>query len=270
MSWRLSRRPKDDRFSRRVGRVSDVGFSRGMDCHHVRRRASGVAVTRSEAAGGTASGRRSGARFAVEAVGNFLLVFAFGAAIATHNWFAPLLIGAPLVAMVYSASRASVGHYNPALTLAMLIRRRLTMRDALVYWFVQLGAGLLAAMTVRAVVDSTQLAITAERTVNGFSLVGAFALELVFTCGLCCMAVVVSTGSSQRIDDYFRWPIVAGMVAGVIAISAITKASLDPAVSFYGAVQGIFSWPTLWVYLVSQLLSGIAASLTFLSLANHD
>jgi hypothetical protein len=36
----------------------------------------------------------------MEAVGNFVLVFAFGAAIAMHNWFGPLMIGAALVAMV--------------------------------------------------------------------------------------------------------------------------------------------------------------------------
>ena len=63
----------------------------------------------SEADGGTASVRRSAARFATEAVGNFVLVFAFGVAIATHSWFSPLLIGAPLVAMVYSGIACRVG-----------------------------------------------------------------------------------------------------------------------------------------------------------------
>ena len=49
----------------------------------------------------------------------------------------------------------------------------------------------------------------------------------------------------------------------------ITNGAFDPAVSFDDALLGIFSWPTLWVYLVSQLLSGIAATITFVSLADH-
>ena len=116
-----------------------------------------MAVIQSEAAGGTAFIRPSAARFAMEAVGNFVLVFAFGVAIATHSWFSPLLIGAPLVAMVYSGSRVPGGHYNPALTIAMLIRHRLPPRAALAFWLVQSAAGLLAAVSVRAIVDPRQL-----------------------------------------------------------------------------------------------------------------
>ena len=152
-----------------------------------------MAVIQSVAAGGTASVRRSAAWFATEAIGTFVLVFAFGVAIATHSWFSPLLIGAPLVAMVYAGSRVPGGHYNPALTIAMLIRHRLALRAALASWLVQSGAGLLAAVSVRAIVDPRQLAVTAAMTVKGPTLVAAFALELVLTCALCCVALEVST-----------------------------------------------------------------------------
>ena len=59
------------------------------------------------------------------------------------------------------------------------------------------------------------------------------------------------------------------MIAGAVAIGAITNGVFDPAVSFDDAVLGNISWPTLWVYLVSRLLSGIAATITFVSLADH-
>ena len=118
-----------------------------MDNHQPWCRPSDVAVIQSEAAGGdTASVRRSAAWFVTEAIGDFVLVFAFGVAIVTHSWFSPLLIGAPLVAMVYAGSRVPAGHYNPALTIAMLIRHRLALRAALASWLVQFGGGLLAAV----------------------------------------------------------------------------------------------------------------------------
>jgi aquaporin Z len=228
-----------------------------------------VAVIQSEAGGGTASGRRSAARFATEAAGNFVLVFAFGVAIATHSWFSPLLIAAPLVAMVYSGTRVPGGHYNPALTIAMLIRHRLAPRAALAFWLVQSGAGLLAAVSVRAIVDPRQLAVTAAMTVKGPTLVAAFALELVFTCALCSVALEVSTRNGHTVDDYYAWPIAFSLIAGAIVIGAITTGAVDPAISFDDVLLGIFSWPTLWIYLVSQLLSGIAATITFVSLADH-
>jgi aquaporin Z len=155
------------------------------------------------------------------------------------------------------------------MTIAMLIRRRLTVRTALAYWLVQVGAGLLAAVSVRAIVDPGKLAVTAAMTLKGSTLLAAFALELVLTCALCCVALEVSTGNSQIVDGYYGWPIGFSMIAGAIVIGAITNGAFDPAVSFDDALLGIFSWPTLWVYLVSQLLSGIAATITFVSLAGH-
>jgi aquaporin Z len=205
----------------------------------------------------------------MEAVGNFVLVFAFGVAISTHSWFSPLLIGVPLIAMICSSSRVQGGHYNPAMTIAMLIRRRFAVRTALAFWLVQFGAGLLAAVSVRAIVDAKQLAVTAAMTLKGSTLLAAFALELVLTCALCCVALEVSTGNSETVDDYYAWPIAFSVIAGAIAIAVITSDAFDPAVSFDDALLGIFSWPTLWVYLVSQLLSGIAATITFVSLAGH-
>ena len=241
-----------------------------MDHHQPWCRPSDVAVIRPVAADGdTASLKRSAAWFVTEAIGAFVLVFAFGVALVTHSWFSPLLIGAPLVAMVYAGSRVPAGHYNPALTIAMLIRRRLGLRAALASWLVQFGGGLLAAASVRAIVDPRQLAVTAAMTLKGPTLVAACALELVLTCALCCVALEVPTRISDTVDDYYGWPIAFGMIAGAIAIGAITSGVLDPAVSFDDGVLGIFSWPTLWVYLVSRLLSGIAATITFVSLADH-
>ena len=134
----------------------------------------------------------------MEAVGNFVLVFAFGVAISTHSWFSPLLIGVPLVAIIFSSSRVPRGHYNPAVTVAMLIRRRLAVRTALAFWLIQLSAGLVAAASVRAIVDPRQLAITAAMTLKGSTLLAAFALELVLTCALCCMALEVSTDDTRQ------------------------------------------------------------------------
>src|ERR1700735_629901 len=84
------------------------------------------------------------AKYVVEAIGTFFLVFTVGAAVGSGSPVAPLAIGAGLMVMVYAGGHVSGGHYNPAVTLAVLVRGRIKLRDAAAYWLVQLGAGLLA------------------------------------------------------------------------------------------------------------------------------
>jgi aquaporin Z len=215
---------------------------------------------------GSTSTKRAAARPAMEAAGNFVLVFAFGVAIATHSWFAPLLIGAPLVAMVCARNRMPDAYYNPSLSFAMLMRRRIAFRDALAFWLIQSGSGLSAATLVCAIVGPRHLAVTAA-TVKGGTLAVAFAFELAFTLALCFVAFDAPTSDGRTTHDDNRWPITFAAMASAIAIGAATEGAVDLDVG--DAVLGIFSWPTLWIYVVSQLLSGIAATNTFVSLAEQ-
>ncbi|MCW2538297.1 MAG: permease, glycerol uptake facilitator, partial [Frankiales bacterium] len=117
---------------------------------------------------------RAGVKYAVEAIGSFFLVFTVGAAVGSGSPLAPLGIGAVLMVMIYAGGHLSGGHYNPAVTMAVLIRRRIGLRDAVGYWVVQFGAGLLAAVVVRTVVDPARIATAAAMTLTGRTLLAAF------------------------------------------------------------------------------------------------
>ena len=71
------------------------------------------------------SGPPSGVKYAAEAIGTFFLVFTVGAAVGSGSQLAPLAIGAVLMVMVYAGGHISGGHYNPAVTLSVLVRRRI-------------------------------------------------------------------------------------------------------------------------------------------------
>jgi aquaporin Z len=216
------------------------------------------------------SGPRAGVKYAVEAIGTFFLVFTVGAAVGSGSPLAPLGIGAVLMVMIYAGGHLSGGHYNPAVTLAVLVRRRIRLRDAVGYWVVQFGAGLLAAVVVRTVVDPTRMASAAAMTLTGRTLLAAFVVELLFTFALCYVVLNVATSKDHPDNSFYGLAIGFTVVAGAFAVGAISGGAFNPAVSLGAAVMGMFAWPTLWVYLLAQVLAGIAAGVTFLALNPDD
>jgi len=214
--------------------------------------------------------RRAAIKYAVEAIGTFFLVFTVGAATGSRNSLAPLAIGAVLMVMIYAGGHLSGGHYNPAVTLAVLMRRRIGLRDAAAYWVAQLGAGLLAAVVVRTIIDPAQLAATATMTLSGRTLLAGFVAELLFTFALCYVVVNVATSKDHPDNSFYGLAIGFTVVAGAVAVGAISGGAFNPAVTIAAAVMHMFAWPTLWVYLVAHVIAGTAAGVTFLVLNPND
>jgi aquaporin Z len=215
-------------------------------------------------------GPRAGAKYIVEAIGTFVLVFTVGAAVASGSSLAPLAIGAALMVMVYAGGHVSGGHYNPAVTLAVLLRRKIGLRDTVAYWTVQLVAGVLAALLVRTVIDPVEATKTATLTLSGHALAAAFVVELLFTAALCYVVLNVATSKSHPDNSFYGLAIGFTVVAGAAAVGTISGGAFNPAVTLGAAVMGMFAWSTLWVYLLAQLVGGIAAGLTFVALNPND
>src|SRR4029450_2599942 len=109
-------------------------------------------------------------------------------------------------------------YFNPSLSFAMVMRRRIAIRDALAFWLIQSGSGLTAATLVCAMVGPRHLAVTAA-TVKGYTLAAAFALELIFTLALCFAAFDVATGNTRTTThDDNRWQIALAVMTCAIAI----------------------------------------------------
>jgi aquaporin Z len=210
------------------------------------------------------------AKYLAEAIGTFLLVFTVGAAVASRSPLAPLAVGASLMVMIYAGGHISGGHYNPAVTLAVLVRHRIGLRDALAYWIVQIAAGVLAALVVRNAIDPAEAVKTVTLTLSAQSLVAALVAELVFTFALCYVVLNVATSKSQPNNSFYGLAIGFTVVAGAAAVGTISGGALNPAVTLGAAVMGMFAWPTLWVYLIAQVIGGTAAGVTFVALNRDD
>ncbi|MFD6157386.1 MIP/aquaporin family protein [Nocardia sp. NPDC060256] len=218
----------------------------------------------------TSAAHRFDARYAVELIGTFFLVLTVGTAAGSGSPFAPLAIGAALMVMIYAGGHISGGHYNPAVTLAVLVRHRIGLRTAMGYWTAQLVAGLLAAVVVRWIIDPARVGTTPTLTLSGRTVGAAFVVELLFTFALCYVVLNVATSKSHPDNSFYGLAIGFTVVAGAFAVGAISGGAFNPAVTVGAAVLGMFAWPTLWVYLAAQLIAGAGAGAVFRALNPDD
>lgn len=206
-------------------------------------------------------------KYAVEVIGTFFLVFTIGAAVRGGSPLAPLAIGAALAAMIYAGGHISGAHYNPAVTLAVLVRGRIAVRDAIRYWVAQLAGGAVAAAVVSVVTAGGSVPPMAP---TGHAMVAAFTVELLFTFALTYVVLNVATSKDHPNNSFYGLAIGFTVLAGAVAVGAISGGAFNPAVVVSGALMGLFGWTTLPVYLTAQLLAGAAAGMVFRSLNPAD
>jgi aquaporin Z len=209
----------------------------------------------------------AGRKYAVEAIGTFFLVFTVTTSVLSGGTFTPLAAGAVLMVMIYAGGHISGAHYNPAVTLAVLVRRRIEVRDAVGYWIVQLVAGLLAALLSHALVNPKPFSALHP---SGHALIAAAVVELLFTFALCYVVLNVATSKDQPGNHFFGLAIGFTVAAGAFAVGGISGGAFNPAVTLGIATGSILSWSTLWIYVVVQLIAGAAAGYAFLALNPDD
>jgi aquaporin Z len=206
-------------------------------------------------------------KYAVEAIGTFFLAFTVATAVLTGSVFTPLAAGAVLMVMIYAGGHISGGHYNPAVTMAALVRRRISAADAAGYWIAQAAAGIAAGAAARAIVNPLHVRTL---TLSGHALAAAALVELIFTFGLCYVVLNVTTSKDQPGNGFFGLAIGFTVLAGALAVGGISGGAFNPAVALGAATAGAFAWSTIWIYLVVQFGAGLLAGLTFLALNPDD
>ncbi len=197
-------------------------------------------------------------------------MFTAGAAAGGGNSLAPLAIGGVLMVMVYAGERISGGHYNPAVTLAMLVLRKISTRDAAWYWIVQFGTGLIAATAVRWIVDPARATTEATLTQPSHNPAAVFGVEVLFTFALCFVVLNVTASKQHSENDYYGLAIGFTVVSGAFAVGDVSGGAFNPSVTVGAAAAGLFAWPTLWVYLTAQGVAAIGAGIVFGALGVDD
>lgn len=198
-------------------------------------------------------------KYVVEAIGTFFLMMTIGQVViepGSGAW-APLAIGAVLTVMVYAGGHISGAHYNPAVTLAVLIRGRTSFTELLGYWASQLLGAALAVLVVGYLKDGPEV-IVATPDVGR-----AFVAELIFTFALVWVILNVATARGTEGNSYFGLAIGFTVLAGAYAVGGISGGAFNPAVAMGITLLGLSGLADLWIFLVANFLGGAAAAVAF-------
>ena len=196
----------------------------------------------------------------VEFIGTFFLVFTIGMTVINPGGagpMAPLAIGAVLMVMIYAGGHVSGGHYNPAVTLAVLLRGRCPSADVVPYIVAQsLGAAAAGGLTLF-------LKNAPEITAPVPATVPALLAEFLFTFALCYVVLHVATAPATSGNSYFGLAIGFTVLAGAYAVGGISGGAFNPAVVVGLGVMGLVEWSSTWIHLAGEVAGAVAAAIAF-------
>lgn len=165
-------------------------------------------------------------KYLTEFIGTFFLIFVIGLSVNLANPFAALAIASILMVMIYMGGNISGAHYNPAVTLAVFIRGRITPKNMVMYWISQILGALVASLLVNYITG--KVFIPSPTADYGF--VKAFLIEVIFTFALASVVLNVATTKTAAGNSYYGMAIGFTVFAAAIAGGSISGGAYNPAV----------------------------------------
>ena len=216
------------------------------------------------------------AAYIAELIGTLLLVFFITSVVvlfvATGNQaqfgsdFAVvgLVHGFLLFGLIMMFGIVSGGHFNPAVTLAAAVIRRIDPIDAVVYILAQLSGGVLGALLTKSLLldegRATHYGATSVSSLLANNTAGAV-VEAIGTFVL-VLVILAAVFSEKSVKDWA--PLAIGTTLGfaVMVAGPLTGGSLNPARWFGPALVANF-WGGTWPYLVGPIVGSLLAALVF-------
>lgn len=202
-------------------------------------------------------------KFVTEFIGTFFLMLTVGCAVilsadATRGIIPPLAIGSALMVMVYAGGHISGGHYNPAVSLAALVRGRLPVAELVPYWIAQIVGGVLGACVAKYLTGGVAEAAAAFPDTAKVAVA-----EFLFTFALAFAVLNVATAKSTEGNSFYGLAIGFTVLTGAFAVGSISGGAFNPAVAVGAGALGLIHLPSIWIHIVADLAGGLVAGLMF-------
>ncbi len=210
-------------------------------------------------------------KYICECIGTLVLVlFGCGTAVITGGdiVLTSLAFGLSIVAMAYVIGNVSGCHVNPAVSLAMLISKKMNLKDFAGYVIAQIVGAFLGSLLLYFILSSSSIGVTSlgangfdSMSAVGLSMLGAFVVEVVLTFVFIYTILGVTSDDSKGS--------IAGIVIGltltfvhIIGIS-LTGTSVNPARSLAPAcILGGEALKQVWLFIVAPFVGSAIAAFT--------
>jgi aquaporin Z len=219
-------------------------------------------------------------RYLAELVGTFVLVFAgCGSAVLAGDKIGflgiSLAFGLSLLTMVYAIGPISGCHINPAVTVGLLITKKMDAKYAVGYIIAQVVGAVVAAALLLLIVkgapgvyDPSVAGFAAngygEHSPTHYNLLSAFLVEIVLTFFL-VFTVLSATDIKAPVGF-------AGIAIGFVLVLIhlvgipVTNTSVNPARSIGPAIfVGGWALSQLWLFIIAPLIGAAIAAVVYLA-----
>ncbi|CAD7288860.1 aquaporin Z [Campylobacter suis] len=183
-----------------------------------------------------------------------------------------LAFGLTVLTMAYAVGHISGGHFNPAVSVGLLVGGRFNGKDLLPYIIAQvIGATLAAGVLYLIASGKAGFDVTAsgfasngygEHSPNGFSLTSALLIEVVLTA---FFLIIILGSTDERAPKGFA-PIAIGLALTLIHLISIpvTNTSVNPARSTGVAIfQGTWAIEQLWLFWIAPIVGAVIGALIY-------
>ncbi len=220
-------------------------------------------------------------KYAAELFGTFVLVFAgIGTAVIAGsqvgNVGVAFAFGLSLMAMAFALGPVSGCHINPAVTMGMLVSKRISAGEALGYWISQSIGAIIAAGVVLFIANGTPagynphvlgLAATGygPHSPGGYGLGASFVAEMFLT--MLLVFTVLGATDERAPSGFAGIPIGLILTTIILAGIPVTNGSFNPARSIGPAVW-VRGWALeqLWLFIVAPMAGGILAARVYMGI----
>lgn len=185
--------------------------------------------------------------------------------------------GFVLLALIVSLGHISGGHFNPAVTLAILLCGKMKPLDAVCYIIAQMLGGFFGALFCRGIMDSEQWSIIAGGATflnHNHSWFQGIVAEVITTWLLTQTILLTAVDTSTNILAPVA--IASTVIASILAIGPVSGASLNPARSFGPAVASLFFetdtsiWPTQYIYYIGPAIGAFLTAIFYRTVLTRD
>lgn len=199
-------------------------------------------------------------KYITEFIGTFFLVFVIGMVVhGGKGDFAPIAIGSTLMVMIFAGGHISGAHYNPAVTLAVLLRGKITGGEAVVYMIVQVLGAIVASLCVMYFMGDKFPEQAAEMANTSKGLLA----EFLGTFALAYVVLNVATAKGTSGNSFYGLAIGFTVLSMAYALGAISGGAFNPAVAVGISIMKLASWNVIWVYLVGCFAGAAVAAMVF-------